>query len=470
MSAGNTTVQFAEDLALELKNEAKKHGIAAAIDGGAAAVEGQPLVIQYEVRLENTHSCGGLYIKLLSGESLDLTKFDGASPYSIMFGPDHCGGTNKVHFILRHKNPKTGEFEEKHAKNPPSAVTSDKKTHLYKLVINADNTYEFFIDQESKGKGNLLDDMQPAINPPKLVDDPSDSKPEDWVDEAKINDPAASKPDDWDEDAPKMILDEEAVIPSEWHEDEPDEVADPDATMPEDWDEEEDGDWEAPMVKNPLCEAAGCGKWERPKIKNPDYKGKWEHPQIDNPDYIGEWKAKQIDNPNFFEDKTPYMFSTFSAVGIELWSMSNGIFFDNFLITRNVEDAAAFAASTWGAKSVFETSKASSGGVGGGVMESVNKLLDSAADTVEGLGMPKAHAKNSIFVAIAIVIATTIFLCCSGGGDDEFEEFENHSVGASANNTVQEVPPEPTASEDTSIPEPEKPAESKKKKKGKKKV
>jgi len=242
VSAGNTTVQFAEDLALELKNEAKKHGIAAAIDGGVAAVEGQPLVIQYEVRLENTHSCGGLYIKLLSGDSLDLTKFDGASPYSIMFGPDHCGGTNKVHFILRHKNLKTGEFEEKHAKNPPSAVTSDKKTHLYKLVINADNTYEFFIDQESKGKGNLLDDMQPAINPPKLVDDPSDSKPEDWVDEAKINDPAASKPDDWDEDAPKMILDEEAVIPSEWREDEPDEVADPDAKMPEDWDEEEDGD------------------------------------------------------------------------------------------------------------------------------------------------------------------------------------------------------------------------------------
>ena len=42
----------------------------------------------------------------------DLGALDNESPYSIMFGPDKCGGTNKVHFIFRFTNPVTGETEE----------------------------------------------------------------------------------------------------------------------------------------------------------------------------------------------------------------------------------------------------------------------------------------------------------------------------------------------------------------------
>ena len=43
----------------------------------------------------------------------------------------------------------------------------------------------------------------------------------------------------------------------------------------QDWDADEDGDWEAPLVKNPDCEKFGCGEWAAPVISNPDYKGKW---------------------------------------------------------------------------------------------------------------------------------------------------------------------------------------------------
>ena len=47
-----------------------------------------------------------------------------------------------------------------------------------------------------------------------------------------------------------------------------------------------DGEWEAPLVDNPLCkDAPGCGAWSKPTIKNPKYKGKWKAPMIDNPDY-----------------------------------------------------------------------------------------------------------------------------------------------------------------------------------------
>lgn len=60
---------------------------------------------------------------------------------------------------------------------------------------------------------NLLEDMEPPVNPPKEIDDPTDFKPDDWVDEAKIVDPVAVKPDDWDENAPRRIIDPDAKMP-----------------------------------------------------------------------------------------------------------------------------------------------------------------------------------------------------------------------------------------------------------------
>ncbi|KAJ6764326.1 CALRETICULIN AND CALNEXIN [Salix koriyanagi] len=55
-----------------------------------------------------------------------------------MFGPDKCGTTNKVHFILKHKNPKSGEYVEHHLKFPPS-VPHDKLTHVYTAILKSDN-------------------------------------------------------------------------------------------------------------------------------------------------------------------------------------------------------------------------------------------------------------------------------------------------------------------------------------------
>ena len=58
--------------------------------------------------------------------------------FSIMFGPDKCGTDNKFHFIIRFKNPRTGVFEEKHAKRVDilDSFFSDGRTHLYTLSIN----------------------------------------------------------------------------------------------------------------------------------------------------------------------------------------------------------------------------------------------------------------------------------------------------------------------------------------------
>lgn len=149
----------------------------------------KPLVVQYEVKLQKGLECGGAYIKLLTeaegGEGLrageeytDKVSYcpettwcataDHQTPFTIMFGPDKCGTTNKVHFIFRHRNPKTGEWEEKHLKNPPSPKIT-KTTALYTLIVNPDQSFEILINDESVRKGSLLEDFDPAVNPPKEI-------------------------------------------------------------------------------------------------------------------------------------------------------------------------------------------------------------------------------------------------------------------------------------------------------------
>jgi calnexin len=264
---------------------------------------------------------------------------------------------SKVHFILQHLNPLNNSWEEKHFNDTPT-VKMDKKTHLYTIAIRDDNSFELFIDKKSSKKGNLLTHMRPTLTPPKTIDDPTDSKPLDWVDEAKIDDPVAVKPDDWDEEAPKTIPDPKAKKPADWLDDAPAKISDPNASKPADWDDEEDGEWEAPQINNPACEKAGCGVWTPPTIKNPAYKGKWRAPKIDNPAYKGPWKARQIPNEHYFEDLTPALgMAPMAAVVVEVWTITAGIFFDNFVIAHSLDAAFAFADATFVKKSEAEGKK-----------------------------------------------------------------------------------------------------------------
>ncbi|KAF2467558.1 calreticulin precursor [Lindgomyces ingoldianus] len=342
------------DKGLVIKDKAAHHAISAKFPK-VINNKGKTLVVQYEVKLQNGLECGGAYMKLLQdNKALHAEEFSNASPYIIMFGPDKCGATNKVHFIFRHKNPKTGEYEEKHLKNPPMARIV-KTTSLYTLIVKPDNSFEIKIDGESIRNGTLLEDFSPSVNPEKEIDDPKDKKPEDWVDEARIPDPEAKKPEDWDEDAPFEIVDEEAKKPEDWLDDEPTTIPDPEAEKPEDWDDEEDGDWVPPTVPNPKCdEASGCGKWEPPMKKNPEYKGKWTAEYIDNPAYKGTWAPRKIKNPDYFEDKTPAKFEPMGAIGFEIWTMQNDILFDNIYIGHSIEDAEKLKADTFDLKIVAE--------------------------------------------------------------------------------------------------------------------
>lgn len=101
-------------------------------------------------------------------------------------------------------------------------------------------------------------------------------------------------------------------------------VPDANAVKPEDWDPEMDGEWEAPLVANPVCEkAVGCGLWKAPMISNPKYKGKWRAPLIDNPNYQGKWSARKIPNPEFYEDLQPFKMATIVWGKLKLSKKSN---------------------------------------------------------------------------------------------------------------------------------------------------
>jgi len=262
--------------------------------------EGKDLVIQFSVKHQQKIDCGGGYIKLLPS-NVDQAHFNGDSPYLIMFGPDICGSsTKKVHVIFNYKS------ENKLIKKT-IACKDDQLTHVYTLIVHPDNTYEVRIDGSKVESGNLEDDWD--FLEPKMIKDPSQKKPSDWVDDAQIDDPNDTKPANWD-DVPKTI-------------------PDPEAEKPDDWDDEEDGEWEAPTLPNPEWK----GEWKPKKIPNPAYKGKWVHPEIENPAYV--------------EDKTLYRYQDIGAVGFDLWQVKSGTIFDNILVTDSVAEAEALLADTW---------------------------------------------------------------------------------------------------------------------------
>eukprot|EP00792_Barthelona_sp_PAP020_P007553 TRINITY_DN3149_c7_g1_i1.p1 TRINITY_DN3149_c7_g1~~TRINITY_DN3149_c7_g1_i1.p1 ORF type:complete len:623 (+),score=252.34 TRINITY_DN3149_c7_g1_i1:31-1899(+) len=330
--------------------EGKRYGYSTKFDE-PLNFNGKPLVVQYEVKFQEGLMCGGAYLKLLQSLE-DPYKFKDTTPYVIMFGPDRCGATNKVHFIYKYENPLSGEYQEHHLKNPPP-VPTDEISHLYTLILRPDYTYSVLIDNQVFKKGSILEDFEPPLNPPKTIDDPNDIKPEDWVDEEYIADPDDVKPEDWDETAPKMIVDPDDIMPEDWLVDEEQFIPDPEDVAPEDWDEEEDGEYLSNMIPNPKCESNGCGPYEPKMIPNPAYKGPFIPKQIKNPAFKGIWAPQKIENPHYFETKEPE-FDSIVGIGFDLFSMNKGVLFNNLLVCNDEDVAKDFAETSFVKKHSIE--------------------------------------------------------------------------------------------------------------------
>lgn len=299
----------ANDKGIQTSEDARFYGISAKLSEPFTN-QNSDLVLQLSVKHEQNLDCGGAYVKLLG--DIDQTKFGGDTPYQVMFGPDVCGSSNRKTHVIFNYPPKEDNLLIKEQVK----VETDKKSHLYTLVVRSDNSFEVFIDLKSVRQGTLEDNWD--FLEPKEIKDPSVSKPSDWVDAKKIADPTDAKPEGYDD------------IPAE--------IPDPDAEKPDDWDEEEDG------------------AWEPPKVDNPAYKGPWKAKMIDNPAYKGEWKHPLIPNPSYVEDKDLHVrCKDCTHIGFELWQVTSGTLFDDILVTDSFEEAKAYAEATYFKKVEKET-------------------------------------------------------------------------------------------------------------------
>ncbi|KAI9106266.1 calreticulin [Phlyctochytrium arcticum] len=255
----------------------------------------KPLIIQYSVKYESGARCAGGYVKILP-PGVDVEKFHGETDYNIMFGPDICGSTTrKVHVIMNYK----GKNEMINVDIYPH---DDQMTHVYTLLIFPNQTFTVWLDQEEELTGDLMDFFD--FLPPKKILDPKVIMPADWDERETIPDPEDKKPADWD--------------------DEPEEIPDPDDATPDWWDEDE------------------YGEYYQATIPNPNFKGDWEPRQIPNPKYNGTWVHPEIDNPAYYTNSSIYQYTS-GHVALELWQVSAGVYFDNFLITDSVEEAREHA-------------------------------------------------------------------------------------------------------------------------------
>lgn len=236
LSPGKWYADESRDAGLKTSQDAKFYAISTKFP--KFSNQGKSLVVQFSVKHEQNIDCGGGYVKI-SPSTIDQKQYHGETEYGIMFGPDICGPSNKkVHVILTRDG-------KNHLIKKNIACKDDDLTHLYTLILNADNTYEVQIDGAKVESGELEADWD--LLPAKTIKDPDAKKPEDWDEVEYIADPEDSKPEDWDK---------------------PEHIPNPDAKKPEDWDEDMDGEWEAPVIDNPEYK----GEWKPKEIKNPNYK------------------------------------------------------------------------------------------------------------------------------------------------------------------------------------------------------
>ncbi|XP_063003445.1 calreticulin-3 [Elgaria multicarinata webbii] len=298
LTAGNFYGDREADKGLQTTENSKFYAISSRFK--PFSNKGRPLVVQYTVKHEQKIDCGGGYVKIFPS-NLDQKNMSGESLYYIMFGPDICGSdTKKVHVILNYKNKLYPIKKQIRCK-------VDGFTHLYALVLRPDHTYEVRVDREVAASGILEDDWD--FLPPRTINDPAVKKPESWDIRAEIDDLEDTKPEDWDV--------------SEY-------IVDNSAEKPKDWDAGIQGDWQPPLLRNPLYR----GEWQPRKIPNPRYKGVWPHPQVANPAYV--------------PDPSIGTYGDVSVLGLDLWQVRSGTIFDNFLITDDEGYAEEFGDETWG--------------------------------------------------------------------------------------------------------------------------
>lgn len=251
---------------------------------------GKDLIFQYSVKLEGKLDKGQAYLKLMSS-SLKPNQLSRKSPWEILFGPDYWGWSRK-HLDFRVFRNRT-EYKTVQ----PILAFEDQFTHVYTLVIFANQSYKILKDNFTDIEGHLEDAF--AYASPREIPDPLEEKPDDWEDVETIDDPD-DVPPPWIANVPQFIPDDSAKRPDTWD----------DATQ---------------------------GVWTPPLIQNPEWRSDWKPRKIPNPAFRGDWVPKNIPNPDYVPDLKFGKPEDLCYVALDVEQNVAGSIWDNILVTDDWE-------------------------------------------------------------------------------------------------------------------------------------
>lgn len=315
---------------LVINDKAKSHIISQILPAPIYHMN-EPIVIQYEVRAQLTYHCFKSLLRVHT-KTFDPFHQTNKTHGTIEFGPQHTN--KKTRAILNFYTTDKDGKEVAHKLEKEIRVPYDEIPHLYTLIIRPDNTFEYMIDAMSFMNGTFTHSFKIPVVEPRLIDDPTDSKPADWVDNEFYPDPNARKPDDWDENEPEMIPNPRYLNPPfGWEENEPEKIPDPKDKAPDDWNEFMFGEYKPKMIRNPKCRV-GCGKYKPPMIKNKKYKGKWSPPMLRDPKYKGPWAPRKITNPKFTHEYN-YSLPGITGFSFNIWSAYHDVLVTNLFVGHN---------------------------------------------------------------------------------------------------------------------------------------
>lgn len=126
----------------------------------------------------------------------------------------------------------------------------------------------------------------------------------------------------------------------------------------------------------------------------------------------------------------------FSAIGLELWSMTDQIYFDNFLITDDETTATEFARASWLLKKEIELTKSSS----------------SSDSVIDGL-LKAANDKPwlwAIYLLIILVPIVLVAVFCFGG-KSKASPVTDPAVAKKTDATTADVVEEPAQDESAPV-------------------
>ena len=261
---------------------------------------GRDFILQFSLKLEAKIEKGQAYLKVL-GNRMKPNQFSKKTPWHFLFGPDFWNWDRK-HIDFRVYRNRT-----EYRTVQPILAFDDLYTHVYTLVIFANQSYKIMKDNFTDIEGHLEDAFTYA--PPRYIPDPLEEKPDDWEDVETIDDPDDIPPP-WLENVPQFIPDESAKRPENWN----------DATQ---------------------------GAWTPPLVPNPEWRKDWQPRQIPNPAFRGDWVPRNITNPDYVGDPKFGKPEDLCYIGIDVEQDSAGSIWDNILVTDDWEYAQKMMEETF---------------------------------------------------------------------------------------------------------------------------